>query len=77
MVCPLITMWEATNRCDSITDACLKDLVKLEKPFKYAGTYPVLDRFHIMVVTVTIMQRCGASLISTASCYWDRKSDGS
>jgi len=49
--------------CAQIVDQCLKDLSKLEKPFKY-------------IVTCIIMQRNGAPLHTAATAYWDTKTDG-
>ncbi|EPR63676.1 putative dynein light chain protein [Toxoplasma gondii GT1] len=49
--------------CAQISDACLKELAKLNKPFKY-------------IVTCIIMQKTGASLYTAASTCWDVKTDG-
>eukprot|EP00927_Polykrikos_kofoidii_P063770 TRINITY_DN58649_c0_g1_i1.p1 TRINITY_DN58649_c0_g1~~TRINITY_DN58649_c0_g1_i1.p1 ORF type:complete len:129 (-),score=18.55 TRINITY_DN58649_c0_g1_i1:199-531(-) len=49
--------------CTQIIDDCLKELSKLEKPFKY-------------VVTCVIMQKNGSPLHSSISLYWDTKTDG-
>merc|ERR1711971_801005 len=49
--------------CTSIIDDCLKDLAKLEKPFKY-------------VVTCVIMQKNGSPMHTGTSLFWDTKTDG-
>ncbi|KAF4751224.1 hypothetical protein FOZ62_024763 [Perkinsus olseni] len=49
--------------CNQLLDSCLKELAKLNKPFKY-------------VVTCVIMQKNGAPLSTAATCWWDLKTDG-
>ena len=46
-----------------IIEACIKDLAKLQKKFKY-------------VVTSVIQQNNGAAIASAATAFWDTKSDG-
>jgi dynein light chain Tctex-type 1 len=48
---------------NSIITAALKGLQSLNRPYKYA-------------ITVIIMQKTGAGLVSAASTYWDIKKDG-
>ena len=48
---------------NAVTDACLKGLQGLSKPFKY-------------IVTTTIMQKNGAGLHSAVAAFWDSKKDG-
>uniref|UniRef100_A0A7S1TPC0 Dynein light chain Tctex-type 1 n=1 Tax=Phaeomonas parva TaxID=124430 RepID=A0A7S1TPC0_9STRA len=47
---------------DEINDRCMEMLVELTKPFKYT-------------VTTFIMQRNGAGLHSSHSCFWDMATD--
>ncbi|CEL98538.1 unnamed protein product [Vitrella brassicaformis CCMP3155] len=49
--------------CQQIIDSCLKELSKLDKPFKYC-------------VTCIIMQKNGAPLHTAATAFWDTKTDG-
>ena len=59
--------------CSQISDICIKELAKLNKPFKY-------------VITCIIMQKNGCGLNSAskthpsnpqpATAYWDAKRDG-
>jgi len=49
--------------CAQIIDDCLKELAKLNKPFKY-------------VVTCTIMQKNGAPMHTGLALFWDTKTDG-
>ena len=49
--------------CQQIIETCIKDLVKLNKQFKYA-------------VTCIINQNNGSGLQSAATCYWETKKDG-
>ena len=49
--------------CGGIADGCLKELAKLNKPFKY-------------VVSVVIMQKNGSPLHTAATAFWDTKTDG-
>ena len=49
--------------CQQIIDTCIKDLAKLDKPFKYA-------------VTAIITQNNGAGLQSAATAFWEAKMDG-
>ena len=49
--------------CNSIISAALKGLQSLNRPYKYA-------------ITVIIMQKNGAGLVSAASTYWDSGKDG-
>eukprot|EP00743_Colponemidia_sp_Colp-15_P002414 GILK01002618.1.p1 GENE.GILK01002618.1~~GILK01002618.1.p1 ORF type:complete len:126 (+),score=13.11 GILK01002618.1:52-429(+) len=46
-----------------VVERCMKGLNDLKKPFKY-------------IVTCVIMQRNGAGVHTTTSCYWDTVSDG-
>jgi dynein light chain Tctex-type 1 len=48
----------------SVVEQCLSQLVKLNKPFKY-------------VVNCVIMQKTGAGLHTSSSCFWDNTTDGS
>ncbi|XP_035231049.1 dynein light chain Tctex-type 1-like [Stegodyphus dumicola] len=48
----------------TIDEKVLWNLSKLNMPFKY-------------ITTCTIMQKNGAGIQSSASCYWDNTSDGS
>jgi len=47
----------------SVIDTCLKELVKMNKPYKY-------------IVTCIIQQKIGAGLQTVTSMYWDKKTDG-
>lgn len=49
--------------CTQISDNCLKELTKLNKPFKF-------------LVTCILMQKSGAGLCTAATCFWDSKTDG-
>jgi len=49
---------------NAVVEQSLKRLTALNKPFKY-------------VVTCVIMQKNGAGLHTSSSCYWDKDSDGS
>eukprot|EP00921_Rhytidocystis_pertsovi_P004590 GHVQ01007963.1.p1 GENE.GHVQ01007963.1~~GHVQ01007963.1.p1 ORF type:complete len:111 (-),score=15.21 GHVQ01007963.1:101-433(-) len=49
--------------CTQIGDSCLKELAKLDKPFKY-------------IATCVIMQNCGSPLHTAATTFWDTKTDG-
>mmetsp|Transcript_90759 Transcript_90759/g.270919 ORF Transcript_90759/g.270919 Transcript_90759/m.270919 type:complete len:111 (+) Transcript_90759:121-453(+) len=49
--------------CSTIIDDCLKELAKLNKPFKY-------------VVTCIIQQKNGSALHTGLALYWDTKTDG-
>eukprot|EP00970_Alexandrium_tamarense_P004061 scaffold693_cov200-Alexandrium_tamarense.AAC.63 len=49
--------------CNSIISATLKGLQSLNHPYKY-------------VVTVILMQKNGAGLVSAASTFWDAEKDG-
>mmetsp|Transcript_70556 Transcript_70556/g.143292 ORF Transcript_70556/g.143292 Transcript_70556/m.143292 type:complete len:111 (+) Transcript_70556:66-398(+) len=49
--------------CSQIIDDCLKELAKLNKPFKY-------------VVTSIIMQKNGTPLHTGLALFWDTKTDG-
>ena len=49
--------------CQQIIEACIKDLARLQKPFKYA-------------VTCIIMQNNGCGLQSAATAHWEVKRDG-
>uniref|UniRef100_A0A915EYS6 Dynein light chain Tctex-type n=1 Tax=Echinococcus canadensis TaxID=519352 RepID=A0A915EYS6_9CEST len=46
-----------------ITEQCLYQLTKLNRPFKY-------------LVTCVIMQKDGTSLYTGSTCYWDATTDG-
>ena len=48
---------------NSIISAALKGLQSLNRPYKYA-------------ITVILMQKNGAGLVSAASTYWDTNRDG-
>ena len=48
---------------NSIISAALKGLQSLNRPYKYA-------------ITVIVMQKNGAGLVSAASTYWDTSKDG-
>jgi len=48
---------------DAICETCMQELVQLCKPFKY-------------LVTCAIMQKNGAGVHTSHSCYWDTASDG-
>ena len=47
----------------SIIDTCLKELVKMNKPYKY-------------IVSCIIQQRIGAGLQTVTAMHWDKKTDG-
>jgi dynein light chain Tctex-type 1 len=47
-----------------VVESVLKELMQLQKPFKYA-------------VNALIMQRNGAGMLSASSTYWDTDTDGS
>ena len=49
--------------CNRVVEGCIKGVLKMDKPFKY-------------VVTCIIMQKNGAGLTTTATCFWDQTSDG-
>merc|ERR1712243_994 len=49
---------------NSVIESCIENLNKLDKPYKY-------------VATVVFMQRTGAGLQTSSSCYWDNTTDGS
>ncbi|CAG5082806.1 Oidioi.mRNA.OKI2018_I69.PAR.g10212.t1.cds [Oikopleura dioica] len=49
---------------NSIIEQCIENLTKLDKPYKY-------------VATAVIMQKTGAGLQTSSSCYWDSTTDGS
>ena len=49
---------------NGVVESCLASLTKLQKPFKY-------------IVTCVIMQKNGAGLHTSSSCYWDNTTDGS
>lgn len=48
----------------NVVEQCLNQLTKLGKPFKY-------------IVNCVIMQKNGAGLNMSNSCYWDNTTDGS
>ena len=54
-------MGQWTNNC---MEGCMKRLTALAKPYKY-------------VVTCLIMQKTGAGMHTSASCFWDNATDGS
>lgn len=47
---------------NSIVDTCLRELVALNRPFKY-------------IITCVIMQKNGAGMNTTASMFWDSTKD--
>lgn len=47
---------------NSIVDTCLRELVALNRPFKY-------------IITCVIMQKNGAGMNTTASMFWDGTKD--
>ena len=49
--------------CNRVVEGCIKGVLKMDKPFKY-------------IVTCIIMQKNGAGLTTTATCFWDQMSDG-
>jgi len=49
--------------CNRVVEGCIKGVLKMDKPFKY-------------VVTCILMQKNGAGLTTTATCYWDQQTDG-
>ncbi|EFJ19374.1 hypothetical protein SELMODRAFT_107896, partial [Selaginella moellendorffii] len=55
---------KVTDWTTSVCEVCLNNLVKLDKPFKYA-------------VTCLIMQKNGAGMVTATSCFWDTAADGS
>jgi dynein light chain Tctex-type 1 len=60
------THWKANKVNDlsnSIISAALKGLQSLNRPYKY-------------VVTVILMQKNGAGLVSAGSTFWDTRKDG-
>lgn len=48
---------------NEICEEIMEQLVALNKPFKY-------------IATCNLMQRTGAGLNSTSSCFWDTGNDG-
>ncbi|XP_024538374.1 dynein light chain Tctex-type 1, partial [Selaginella moellendorffii] len=54
---------KVTDWTTSVCEVCLNNLVKLDKPFKYA-------------VTCLIMQKNGAGMVTATSCFWDTAADG-
>lgn len=48
---------------NTIVDSCLKNLVDMERPFKY-------------IITCIIMQKNGAGMDAAASMFWDNGKDG-
>ena len=54
---------KVNDRTNSIISAALKGLQSLNRPYKY-------------VITVCIMQKNGAGLVSAASTFWDASKDG-
>ena len=70
----------------SIVNSCLEDLIKQDKPYKYVGNkidifnYEIffiwLIIFLLIKVTCVIMQKNGAGLHTTSSCFWDNLTDG-
>lgn len=65
-----------TNRCDIILDACLKDLSKLDTPYKFVGMFESFDDLSRVIVTVGLAERSSGTLLNCYSCYWDQVSDG-
>jgi dynein light chain Tctex-type 1 len=63
----------------NILEACLKRLAALNKPFKYIGIYVCCSGmpFPSRTVTATILQKNGAGLHTSSSCFWDNATDGS
>ena len=55
---------QVNSWCSLTVEHCLKRLTALNKPFKY-------------IVTCVIMQKNGAGLHTSSSCYWDNSTDGS
>ena len=49
---------------NSIVDTCLRELVNLNRPFKY-------------IITCIIMQKNGAGMHTAAATYWDGAKDRS
>ncbi len=72
---------------DGILETCMQDLAQLSKPFKYMGKWfavglprrcasLTLGSRPCPVVTVAIMQKNGAGVHTTHSCFWDTVTDG-
>lgn len=74
---------------NSVIESCIENLNKLDKPYKVSGkayssntlntaTVTIkLELFIKYVATAVIMQRTGAGLQTSSSCYWDNTTDGS
>ena len=61
---PALGATQVNSWCSLTVEHCLKRLTALNKPFKY-------------IVTCVIMQKNGAGLHTSSSCYWDNSTDGS
>eukprot|EP00753_Platysulcus_tardus_P016700 PLAT5982.2.p1 GENE.PLAT5982.2~~PLAT5982.2.p1 ORF type:complete len:120 (+),score=45.25 PLAT5982.2:50-409(+) len=59
----MYTPKKVNDWANTVVDICLKGLRNLDKRFKY-------------VVTCIIMQKSGAGLHTSATCYWDVRRDG-
>jgi dynein light chain Tctex-type 1 len=64
---------------DEICSKIIKELVEMNKPFKYLGM-----KYHVIklqnhnvfnLASCAIMQKNGAGLHSAHSCFWDRTND--
>ncbi|PFH37410.1 Tctex-1 family protein [Besnoitia besnoiti] len=53
----------ASQWVNNICEECMQRLVELKKPFKY-------------IVQTAILQRTGAGLHATSSCFWQPAEDG-
>jgi dynein light chain Tctex-type 1 len=67
---------------DEICTRITKDLVDMNKPFKYLGTYILITTtLHILryslcdIVSCVVVQKNGAGLHLGHSCYWDSSND--
>lgn len=65
---------------DEICSRITKDLVDMNKPFKYLGLsasdcFVVVFLIFLWLVSCAIMQKNGAGLHSAYSCFWDRTLD--
>lgn len=64
---------------DDICARVTKQLVDMNKPFKYLGTNFYLKCEHLLIdflsVSCMIMQKNGAGVHMSHSCFWDRTND--
>jgi hypothetical protein len=58
-----------------ISDNCLKELSKLETPFKYCGTFPRQICVYLIVLVI-LSATCGTEIIVSTVSYWNSSTDG-